>query len=111
MARAGVAIEAHGLSHALLTALPPERVAQELRGCRAQLEERGYGRDRLLAYPSGAYAPATLRLAAEAGYRAAFTTESGLVHAGLDRLAWPRVAVHEDVSASRAELLERFPLG
>ncbi len=110
MATAGVAIEAHGLSHALLTALPPERAEHELRSCRAQLQERGYGREALLAYPSGAYGPATLRLAREAGYRAAVTTESGLVHAGLDPLAWPRVALHEDVSASRAELLERFPV-
>jgi peptidoglycan/xylan/chitin deacetylase (PgdA/CDA1 family) len=109
LARAGIDIESHGASHAILTGIPPAEAFRELRSAREHLRERGHGRHGLLAYPSGAYDAAVRRLAQEAGYTAAFTTEPGLAAAACDPLAFPRVGVHDDVSRTRVEFLRTVP--
>ena len=109
LAAAGVDVESHGATHAILTGLPAEDVERELRVSRDALRERGHGRHDLLVYPSGAYDGRVQCSARESGYRAAFTTERGLLNAATDRLALPRLSVHEDVASTRAEFLFRVP--
>lgn len=109
LAAAGVDVESHGATHAILTGLPAQGVACELRSSRAALRERGHGRHDLLVYPCGEHDPRIRQMAAEVGYRAAFTTQPGLLAAGIDPLALPRLGVHEDVAGSRAEFLFRVP--
>jgi peptidoglycan/xylan/chitin deacetylase (PgdA/CDA1 family) len=109
LAAAGVVVESHGATHAILTGLADAEVERELRRSRDALHERGHGRHDLLVYPSGAYDSRIERIASEAGYRAAFTTEPGLWEKGSDPMALPRVGVHEDVSGSRSEFLFRVP--
>jgi len=109
MSAAGVDVESHGATHAILTSVAPHEALEELRASREQLRARGHGRHGLLAYPSGAHDAQVRELSRAAGYRAAVTIERGLAEAGGDPLALPRLALHEDVSRSRAEFLFRVP--
>jgi peptidoglycan/xylan/chitin deacetylase (PgdA/CDA1 family) len=102
MAAAGIALEAHGATHALLTGLPDDAVAQELRDCKQALLERGYGQGALLAYPNGSHNARARELAREAGFRAAVTVERGIATSSCDPFALPRVMPHENVSCTRA---------
>lgn len=109
LAEQGVAIESHGASHAILTGVSRARAKDELARSLAALRARGHARLGLFAYPSGAFDGEVVELAREVGYRAAFTTQIGLASRGEDRLRLPRVAVHEDISRSRAEFLRFVP--
>jgi peptidoglycan/xylan/chitin deacetylase (PgdA/CDA1 family) len=109
MARAGVEFESHGRTHAILTGLSPEQQREELVRSLGELRERGYARGGLLAYPVGAHDAGVRARAAEAGYRAAFTMRPGLLRAGADVFSLARIALHGDVSATRAEFHERVP--
>jgi hypothetical protein len=106
--RAGIDIESHAASHAILTALGTSAVAAELSRSREALRIHGLGRCGFLAYPSGLTTPQISMLASQVGYRAAFTTEYSLVDAKTDLHAIPRVGLHDDVSRTAAEL--RFAL-
>ncbi|MBK7947563.1 MAG: polysaccharide deacetylase family protein [Deltaproteobacteria bacterium] len=109
LAEQGVSIESHGASHAILTGVSRVRAQEELTRSLAVLRARGHARLGLLAYPSGAFDDTVVELARAAGYRAAFTTQVGLASRGEDGLRQPRVAVHEDISRSRAEFLRFVP--
>jgi peptidoglycan/xylan/chitin deacetylase (PgdA/CDA1 family) len=109
MARGGVDLESHGLTHAILPGLPRERIEAELRGSLTALRERGYAREALFAYPTGAFGPSVAEAARAAGFRAAFTTQRGLVSAREPLLELPRLLLHEDVSATAAEFFMRVP--
>jgi len=109
LARAGIDIEAHGATHAILAGLPASEIERELRSALEALREHGHGRHQLLAYPNGSHDALVRRVARELGYRAAVTTESGLAHLRSDPMAIPRVALHDDVSRTRVEFLHRVP--
>ena len=109
MAAADIAFESHGLTHAILTAVSEERVESELRQSLDKLRQRGHARNRLLAYPGGAWSPAVARMAARANYRAAFTTCRAFVDRHCAHLQLPRLSLHEDVSSSRGEFLRLVP--
>jgi peptidoglycan/xylan/chitin deacetylase (PgdA/CDA1 family) len=109
LSAAGVDVESHGATHAILTGLDDEAAAWELRASRDTLRARGHGRHDLLVYPSGAYDARIERIAADAGYRAAFTTELGLLHVNSDPMALPRLGLHDDISRSRSEFHYRVP--
>jgi peptidoglycan/xylan/chitin deacetylase (PgdA/CDA1 family) len=109
LAGASIDIESHGASHAILTGLPDAAVEHELRTARAQLLERGHGRHALLAYPSGGHDERVRAIAGRLGHAGAFTTEPGLLRASSERLALPRIGLHDDISRSRVEFLYRFP--
>jgi peptidoglycan/xylan/chitin deacetylase (PgdA/CDA1 family) len=109
LSSAGISVESHGATHAILTGIDEPEAADELRRSRAQLRERGHGRHGLLAYPSGGWNRRVAQLAADHGYRAAFSTERGLAGPGNDPFALPRLGLHEDISSTRAEFLFRVP--
>ena len=109
LAESGIEIESHAASHAILTGVTREVAASELARSLATLRLRGHARHALLAYPSGGFDAGVVELAREAGYRAAFTTQVGLTNATDDPHARPRIAVHEDISRTRAEFLRWVP--
>jgi peptidoglycan/xylan/chitin deacetylase (PgdA/CDA1 family) len=95
LASRGGVIGSHGLNHVSFPELSAAALAAELgesmRELRAQIPEAAP----LLAYPHGRN-DATVRAAAdEAGYRAAFSSETGRNGAGTDRLALRRVELKE----------------
>lgn len=109
LANAGVDIESHGATHAILTGIPDDAVEHELRSARTQLLARGHGRRGLLAYASGRHDKRIQGIAGKVGYEGAFTTEPGLLDAKSEAFALPRIGLHDDISHTRAEFLYRFP--
>lgn len=96
LARSGMDIEAHTLTHPDLTVLAPAAIDREVRGSRAALESITGGRVRAFAYPSGRFNAAVERAVNDAGYDVAFATSAGdITPAGLarDRFALPRFRI------------------
>ncbi|HEY6608742.1 MAG TPA: polysaccharide deacetylase family protein [Candidatus Limnocylindria bacterium] len=97
----GVTIAAHSRTHALLTTVGDDQLADELAGSRADIE-RELGRpSSLFAYPSGDADQRVVDAAAAAGYEVAFTTRRGVND--LRRHAWlalRRVNVGHGASAT-----------
>lgn len=97
MARHGMDIEAHTLTHPDLTTLSAAARWHEIEGSRRVLQQRLHRQVRVLAYPYGAYNPAVEHDVAHAGFYAAFTTHQGWVLSSSNILALPRVyALHSD---------------
>ena len=71
-ARDGVEFESHTHSHPFLVEQPDERVREELASSRLELERRGLGRGRLIAWPYGAYETRLGTLAVQERYTAGF---------------------------------------
>ncbi len=90
VARRGIAIGAHGLSHVRLTNLEAGALERELLGARDRLEACTGNRPDLLAYPFGAF-DGRVREAAARHFRAAFTTQLAAVPPAVDAWAIPRV--------------------
>jgi peptidoglycan/xylan/chitin deacetylase (PgdA/CDA1 family) len=83
---AGVTLAAHSVDHPLLTAVPPERVAQEIRGSIEAVAREVGTAPAAFAYPSGAYDPGVVAAVEDAGCRVAFTTVRGTNRLG--RCSW-----------------------
>jgi peptidoglycan/xylan/chitin deacetylase (PgdA/CDA1 family) len=108
MIRAGMSIGSHTRSHRILSKLSRSEQCAELSESRAFLtRELGMEID-ALAYPVGglsSFTQTTRSLAAEAGYRAAFSFCGGLNLPGAtDRFAIRRIAVDRDFPMSRFRL-------
>jgi peptidoglycan/xylan/chitin deacetylase (PgdA/CDA1 family) len=71
----GMSIEAHGVDHVDLAALPPARQAFEIDHCVASLREHLRVPIVAFAYPSGAFDAATMRIVADSGMTFGFTTD------------------------------------
>lgn len=95
--QAGFTLGSHARTHPRLRLLSEDQARAELRGSRADLEDLLGEPVTLLAYPYGTnqtVSPRDLRLAAEAGYEAAFLNMIGPLQAGqTDLLAIPRAKV------------------
>lgn len=74
MAKHGMDIEAHTMTHPDLTTLSAASVRYQLDVSRQILQRRIHHPVRILAYPYGAYNAGVLRAVARAGFWAAFTT-------------------------------------
>jgi peptidoglycan/xylan/chitin deacetylase (PgdA/CDA1 family) len=109
MASRGIDLESHGETHALLPGLDKDDLLREFSGSRDALRERGLGRQRLFAYPSGAWDAAAKRAAEESGYRAAFVVRRGTVSSTGDPMELPRLGLHQDISCSRSEFHRIVP--
>ena len=108
LAAGGIAFGAHGAEHRLLGMLPVADAESEIRQSRRVVGDR-VGRPVLgLSYPNGSVTPAVRALVADAGYRAAFTTEPGTVSVHDDRFMLRRVNVHEDMTRSTPLFLARM---
>jgi peptidoglycan/xylan/chitin deacetylase (PgdA/CDA1 family) len=108
MAAAGIAFGGHGVTHRILSTLPPDVVAREAAESRAALDG-AFGRPAAsFSYPNGGWNASVARTVADAGFRLAFSTDAGPVVPGADRLAIRRFNVHEDSSRSWPMFLARL---
>ncbi|OLP66960.1 hypothetical protein BACPU_03190 [Bacillus pumilus] len=73
----GISIESHTIHHLELNRLSTEQQEEELKGSKQFFDQRFSQRTRMVSYPVGRYNEATLKLAKEAGYQMAVTTEPG----------------------------------
>jgi peptidoglycan/xylan/chitin deacetylase (PgdA/CDA1 family) len=106
MADAGMAIEAHSVTHADLTKSSSAQLARELAAPKALIEEHLGRPSRFLAYPGGRFDAAVVRATKAAGYAAAVTTQHGTRHtaAGPFELTRVRVRGTESVEQLAAKM-------
>ncbi|MEH7652103.1 polysaccharide deacetylase family protein [Bacillus safensis] len=79
----GISIESHTIHHLELNRLSKQQQEEELKGSKTFFDQRFSQRTRMVSYPVGRYNEETLKLAKEAGYQMAVTTEPG--HAKKDQ--------------------------
>jgi peptidoglycan/xylan/chitin deacetylase (PgdA/CDA1 family) len=95
LAAAGAAIGSHARTHGRLAHSPPELLDEELGGSLHELQTQVPGAVPVLAYPHGSHDGRVRAAAIRAGYRAAFTTETGRNGAGTDPYCLRRVSVKD----------------
>jgi glycosyltransferase involved in cell wall biosynthesis/peptidoglycan/xylan/chitin deacetylase (PgdA/CDA1 family) len=104
LAEEGLAIGAHTVSHASLTALEPAAARRELIECRNELERRLERPVRHFAYPYGKRSPELEELATEAGFSSALGIEPGPNGASVPLFALRRVEIGGRQSLARFAL-------
>ncbi len=110
----GVAIGAHTMTHPRLSSIPLEDRRREMTEARARLAELTGRPVDLFAYPFGKpddVGPETPRLAAEAGYRAAFLSQAGRIVRSSPRYLLPRLSVHDWPAEALARRLDEIYRG
>lgn len=105
MHREGIDFQSHACSHRILTRLPANEVERELTASRQWLQEKLGIDATALAYPNGDHSPEVERLAANAGYRLAFTTVGGCVDPQGDAYTVRRINLNDNAAGSEARLL------
>jgi peptidoglycan/xylan/chitin deacetylase (PgdA/CDA1 family) len=98
MARAGITIGSHTLSHPHLTQLDTATLAHELTAARAAIAAETGVDTTLFCYPHGDFDGRVRAAVRDAGYRLACATRPGAVTAASDPLAVPRTFVARDDS-------------
>lgn len=73
----GISIESHTIHHLELNQLSKQQQEEELKGSKTFFDQRFSQRTRMVSYPVGRYNEETLKLAKEARYQMAVTTEPG----------------------------------
>lgn len=108
LARRGVEIGGHSVSHPILSRLPPEEQEREIRDNRAALQDWTGHSITAFAYPNGEpadYSPETVAILRDLNFTSAFTTVPRFVPAG-GGLECPRFPMVAGISA--AELAHRL---
>lgn len=99
MAREGISFGSHTVHHAYLPSLPPAQIHEELAESKRRIEGLGLPVE-FLSYPAGGFTPAIAKVAQEAGYRAACTTNRGFQRQPVDRWALRRISMHPSASSA-----------
>ena len=94
-----VEIGAHSLSHPMFPFCREDQVEIEVRDSKDNLEALLGSRIDSFAYPFGKYTPKAVEAVRGCGYKAAVTTQDGLVQAGDDPFLLKRVNVFRDDTA------------
>ena len=108
LADAGWEIGSHTRSHARLTDLGDDALADELRGSREDLEAHLGRPCHTLAYPYDALDARAVAAAGQAGYRCAAAPPNRL--GGDPRLRWPRVSVYRSDDLTRVRVKVARPV-
>ncbi|TAL25055.1 MAG: hypothetical protein EPN94_06060 [Nitrospirae bacterium] len=91
-----VAFYSHTKSHKKCSALPETELSEELRESKQALEKK-LGKDcPYLCWPYGDYNNVAVKVAKDAGYKALFTIEHGVVKKGDDPFAVKRIVVKDN---------------
>jgi peptidoglycan/xylan/chitin deacetylase (PgdA/CDA1 family) len=96
MARHGIELGAHTLSHRSLTELDDAEVRHELSGSRSEIEQQTGARVRTFCYPRGHFDARVKGLVREAGFDLACTTLPGCVEPANDAFTLRRTFIARD---------------
>jgi len=108
MATDGFSFHAHSRHHRDLTTLTDSELADEVAGCRTELETLGLTIS-YYAYPYGRFAEREARAVAAAGFTAAFSVQPGFNRLGVDPYRIRRLDIFG--TDSPAMLLRKIALG
>ena len=92
-AGSGIEVGSHTVRHVPLREVSAEARAAELSESAAQIEALGLPRPRSLSYPYGDHDADVAAAARTAGYRVAFTIDTGVVGPEVDPMTVPRIEV------------------
>ena len=95
MARDGMTIGSHTMTHTFLPLADTARLTEEIMGSKRLIEAQVGQAVRYLSYPVGGFTADVQRVVREAGYRAACTTNRAWPRAAMDRFALRRVKITE----------------
>ena len=104
LARHGMEIGSHSLTHRMLTRVPKDELSREVRDSKDFLEQEIGGSVKTFCYPNGRFGPAVVRAVRNAGYVGACSTLPGYYRSELPRYVLPRFLV-EDPDYFRAVLV------
>jgi peptidoglycan/xylan/chitin deacetylase (PgdA/CDA1 family) len=99
----GMAIGSHGTDHSDLTALSPQRLADELTQSRSTLEEICGTSLGGFAIPFGRYNRRVLRAVRDAGFAIAFSSDGGIAFE--DRFLRPRRSMRSDMQGAEIDAI------
>ena len=102
MALSSVEIGSHGVTHMILTQIPPQAANVELQESKRCIEEQIERPVGGFSYPNGDYSDAVEALVRAAGYRYACTTQPGYVESRDNPFQLKRISVHDDITFSTA---------
>ena len=91
--RQGWTIGCHGATHRNLANLSKSELVKEITNSKKELEHKLVSRIDYFAYPKGIYNESIIKAVAEAGYKAAFTIEAGLISKKANRWLLPRTII------------------
>lgn len=91
---------AHTVNHEILDQVPLQRAQAEITASRNEIESQLGTKVTTFAYPNGNHNADIRQLLAENGFGVAVTTRKGLLGHAIPFLEIPRIALHEDVSAT-----------
>lgn len=100
-----VTIGSHAHSHTPLPSLGYDGAKIELARSRREIQDHGIQATTVCAYPNGDVDDSVAAAAKDAGFALGFGTRKGPTCHGDDPLRLPRINVHEQSSATRAEFL------
>ncbi|WP_259781668.1 polysaccharide deacetylase family protein [Aestuariispira ectoiniformans] len=95
MHKAGVTIAAHGVHHAHMAGMSPEKAAYEISHSILRIEEEIGEKPTLFAYPYGEAGEALMKQVASTGIKAAFGQHSGAMTLADDQMYLPRFPINE----------------
>jgi len=108
MASPCITLGSHSMTHARLPLETDAVIEAELEGSRDVITEWTGRKPDTLAYPNGDHDERVVAAARKAGYRIAFTTETGHHVRGSDALRIRRFNMHESAMNTRALFLSRL---
>jgi peptidoglycan/xylan/chitin deacetylase (PgdA/CDA1 family) len=106
--RNGFAFGGHGAEHCVLTQVSPSIARCEVESSKRVLEARLAHSVQAFAYPNGGWNADIAQTVKAAGYRLAFTIESGHVSCDDDHFALRRVNMHEGMTRSTPMFMARL---
>jgi peptidoglycan/xylan/chitin deacetylase (PgdA/CDA1 family) len=95
LARHGMEIGSHSLTHRMLTRVSADDLTREVRDSRDAIEQEIGARVKTFCYPRGRFTPAVVRAVRSAGYLGACSTLPGYYRVALPRHVLPRFLVED----------------
>lgn len=104
-----ISFGSHTVNHAILTTLPFQEVAAELKFSKQRLQDEGVvGKRVSFCYPNGNYTAGISELVAGSGYSSAMTCDFGWNKPGANLFSLKRISMHQDISFSDSLLAYRL---
>ena len=107
MTKNRISFGSHGKSHAILTRLQKREIEKEALESKERIEEKLGTSICAFSYPNGDYSEQVLDIVRNAGYRLAFSTESGTHSAADNPYKIRRINIHGDMTNSIPMFLAR----
>lgn len=92
-------LQAHTITHPILTNCSEDKLAEEVHGCKTALEELGLSIN-AFAFPNGNYTDREVAAVEQAGYVCALTVDPGYNTRETDLFRLKRIGVDDDASAT-----------